>query len=210
MKREYEEHSSESVYRKLSFLRSTNTSSETSTASYINTSLKLVENYIKVKTKIRFVGGIYGSLLSGRDSTGGLQVQGYNGSSKLRFWNGVGASVDIGSTLQKNTDYEIEFICNGKNISLTINNSSYTSSNGKTPLTCSQNIGMFASIRNTGLDSATNMRIYYCKIYNSSGIILRDFQPMLRIADQKPGMFDYITNSFYTQANPSAPEFEYE
>ena len=203
------EHSSESVYRKLSYLRSTTAAGEPSVASYINTGLKLVENYIKVKTKIRFVCGIYGSLLSGRDSTGGFQVQGYTAASKLRFYNGVGA-VDIGPRLSINTDYEIEFICNGTNISLILNNSSYTSSNGKTPLTCSQNLGMFASIRNTGITSESNMRIYYCKIYNSSGTILRDFQPMLRIADQKPGMFDYITNSFYTQANPSASEFEYE
>lgn len=98
-------------------------------------------------------------------------------------------------------------ICNGGNISLTYNDKSYTTSNSNlVPITSTENLGMFASIRNNnGIASSSNLRIYYLKLYNSSNVCLRDFCPMLKLIDNKPGMFDYITNEFYIKMSFHIP-----
>ena len=49
-------------------------------------------------------------------------------------------------------------------------------------------------------------RIYFANIYNN-GVLVRDLIPVLRILDNKPGMYDKVTNTFFTNAGTG--EFSY-
>lgn len=46
-------------------------------------------------------------------------------------------------------------------------------------------------------DTKGKYRIYYLKIWDN-GVLVGDFVPVLRKYDQKPGMYDSVTNTFYT------------
>lgn len=65
------------------------------------------------------------------------------------------------------------------------------------------NIYLFACNENDS-GSVSNVNgirtIYYCKIWNT-GTLVRDFIPVRRIEDGKLGLFDKITNMFYTSPN---------
>lgn len=48
--------------------------------------------------------------------------------------------------------------------------------------------------------------IYYCKIYtlvNGESVLTRDYYPCYRKSDNKPGMYDLVTNTFFTNAGSS-------
>ena len=49
-----------------------------------------------------------------------------------------------------------------------------------------------------GVQQYSYCRIYYCKIYNGSEVLQRDFIPCYRKADNKPGLYDTVNNVFYT------------
>lgn len=51
-------------------------------------------------------------------------------------------------------------------------------------------------------------QVRYCKIFDESGRIIRNYIPALRTYDNKPGMFDLVTREFLT--NSGADEFLYE
>ena len=44
------------------------------------------------------------------------------------------------------------------------------------------------------------MKVYFCKLWDSNGILVRDFVPVIRIGDNKPGMYDKKNKVFYTNA----------
>ena len=49
-----------------------------------------------------------------------------------------------------------------------------------------------------GVQQYSYCRIYYCKIYNGSEVLQRDFIPCYRKADNKPGLYDTVNDVFYT------------
>lgn len=49
----------------------------------------------------------------------------------------------------------------------------------------------------TKIDYAANLKLYHLTISTSDGIVLRDFFPCERKSDNKPGLYDIITNTFY-------------
>ena len=53
---------------------------------------------------------------------------------------------------------------------------------------------------------SNNMRRYACKFYQN-GTLIRDFVPCIRNSDNKPGMYDRVNNTFYT--NAGSGEFKY-
>lgn len=40
--------------------------------------------------------------------------------------------------------------------------------------------------------------MYYCKIYNDNGELVRDYIPCIRRSDLKAGLYDLVTCEFYT------------
>ena len=49
-------------------------------------------------------------------------------------------------------------------------------------------------------------RIYFCRIYDN-GVLVRDFLPVRRKSDSKPGMYDLVEGKFYVKKNANAAEF---
>ena len=63
-----------------------------------------------------------------------------------------------------------------------------------------------------GVDSASGSRgfygrCYYFKIWDGSNTLIRDLVPCIRNSDGKPGMYDRVNNTFYT--NAGSGEFKY-
>lgn len=55
-----------------------------------------------------------------------------------------------------------------------------------------------------GRNATSNVRIYSCKLYDDTTLV-RDFIPCIRIADNKPGMYDIVGSTFYV--NQGVGEF---
>lgn len=56
------------------------------------------------------------------------------------------------------------------------------------------------------LGDSGNVKLYYCKIWDNKKLV-RDFIPVVRKTDAKPGLFDLVKNKFYI--NAGAGEFHY-
>jgi hypothetical protein len=62
-----------------------------------------------------------------------------------------------------------------------------------------QNLYLFANNLAGNVSNFSQAKLYSCKIYNNS-ILVRDFIPCYRKADNKPGLYDVINDVFYTNA----------
>lgn len=61
-------------------------------------------------------------------------------------------------------------------------------------------IYLFAVHRETNvLENNAQKRIYYCKLYNN-GTLVRDMIPCYRVSDNVIGMYDLVSNTFFTNA----------
>lgn len=69
-----------------------------------------------------------------------------------------------------------------------------------------KNIYLF-KVNNDNTDGFTG-KIFYFQLYSGEDELIRNFIPALRKSDNKPGMYDTITNTFYTNAGIN--EFLYE
>ena len=56
-----------------------------------------------------------------------------------------------------------------------------------------------------GIICKGELKMYYCRIWDN-GVLIRDFIPVIRKADQKPGLYDLVEHKFYT--NKGAGEFD--
>ena len=80
----------------------------------------------------------------------------------------------------------------------TLNNTSGTFETNTISTTYS--IYLFAVHRATNvIDSDAQKRIYYCKLYNN-GTLVRNLIPCYRISDNVIGMYDLVSNTFFTNA----------
>ena len=68
------------------------------------------------------------------------------------------------------------------------------------------NIYLFG-LNNNGLANPAYMKLYYCNLWDNNKLI-RDYIPVIRNSDNKPGMFDRVTKTFFT--NQGTGEFTYE
>ena len=65
-------------------------------------------------------------------------------------------------------------------------------------------ITLFSKRNSSGVDIRGTQRIYFTKIY-SDGTLIRSFIPCVRKSDNKPGMYDTVSKTFYI--NAGAGEF---
>lgn len=47
-----------------------------------------------------------------------------------------------------------------------------------------------------------NIRIYYCKLWDTNGQLIRNMIPCYRKSDSVPGFYDLVNNTFYTNSGP--------
>ena len=59
----------------------------------------------------------------------------------------------------------------------------------------------------TDVNAYCYYKMFRCKIFDKSNILQKDFVPALRASDSKPGLYDLVTDTFYT--NSGTGEFSY-
>ena len=81
----------------------------------------------------------------------------------------------------------------------------YTDTRTTSTITDNTDIILFGYINTSG-NNPRKQTMYNCKIYND-GELVRDLVPALRKADNKPGMYDFVSGQFFT--NLGSGEFTY-
>lgn len=169
---------------------------ESSGTQYINTGFLTETTY---KVKIRF----------SPQNTSVIQDIGVTGNTPnwfevqegavFSFANTKVANINVGSIY--NIDYYFQAVDPKANIKVSDDNGnelgSLTDSKGPTT---NKLFYLWAYTPNTTTASTGIMKIYSCQIYNSKALMVRNFVPCVRISDNVAGMFDLVTNTFYTNA----------
>lgn len=101
---------------------------------------------------------------------------------------------------------EFEFSCQGSITTLICNGVSSTYTINKGVFISPVSIKIFAQDRN-GTITVTRQAKLYRMIIKDNGSVVRDYLPALRNADSKPGFYDIVNNTFYT--NAGSGEFLY-
>ena len=141
---------------------------------------------------IEFTGNGYRQLM-------GVSLNGTNfiGITSGNYLEVGGSSSWVLGTTRNN----VTFLHNSECIELLVGENMAT--NGVSSYDSSNNMKIF-----TGVDNVDQYlcigKIYRCKIYSSDGTLpVRDMYPVYRVSDNKPGMFDTITEEFFTTIGPS-------
>lgn len=102
-----------------------------------------------------------------------------------------------------NTKYAELFIDNNNAtlIDTDVNNVQYTYTTTYTPEASSLDISMYLFARNQNGTAyrPAKIRLYSCKIYDNN-VLVRDFVPCYRKADNEIGLYDLVNGVFYTNA----------
>ena len=85
-----------------------------------------------------------------------------------------------------NTDYEVEFSTTYENAYLKVNEETIITSSGQQ--TSNTEVMIFASEYHIWQNKIAKAKLYYCKIYDSSNVLVRDYVPAYRKTDSKPGL----------------------
>ena len=144
--------------------------------------------------------GKTGVLINGYQSNSARQgVTYYTGSNKIGYyWFGVGYKENTTLT-SVGIDLKKRFQLTQSKDSITLRQNDYVVSNtysGNTT-TNSQHIYLFNTSANA---NHTNGTIYWAKILNSSGRVIRNFIPCYRKSDGEIGLYDLVDGIFYTNS----------
>lgn len=179
-----------SEYQQVEYIESTGTQ-------YINTGINTNTTTSRYETKINpsLVSGtigIFGTRNSSTANQSSMNVFIIDGAFRLDWLNGsMGSSVRISS----NTEYTIS-ITRGL---ATINNVNYrfvetTSIDSLYPFY----VGSFNNVGSV-FSNGFSGKIYYSKLYNNN-ILVFDGVPCYRKSDNEIGMYDFVSNTFFTNA----------
>ena len=122
-------------------------------------------------------------------------------SSQHRFEYGTYNSSYTQSSVSANTVYTVDL--DGINNQITINNTTYNTNFDRTlPNT---NLTLFVTDGDTGgYYYGSGVRMYYCKLYNLSGELVRDFIPVMRKSDCEVGLYDKVSKTFFGNSGSGA------
>lgn len=83
----------------------------------------------------------------------------------------------------------------------TVNGRTYAFADSLKPFTCPSTALIFAAHTGNTVDTrCPKGEIFYLKITDENGIVVRDMVPCYRKSDVKPGMYDLVGKRFYTNA----------
>lgn len=189
------------TYQQVLFLQSSGTQ-------HIVTSVPIAPT-VETRSIGRFTGSNSASvsLIGGRNNNNNngryipLSINGSD-TSKLRWAYGTS---DLNSNYSAYTLNNI--IYNDSNHKVYLNgieimNASDTSLN----TTSQQNVTLFGMSGYSGVSYKATGRLYYVAFYNNeTGVLMGDYVPCYRKSDNKPGMYDLVTDTFFT--NEGTGEF---
>ena len=206
----------EKVLSKVRFIEDTSVISEytklkcliSSGTQYIDTGFK-GKNNIDFDYKVNFTSvttssgyGIGGEWENGKSLYLGLIRS--NGTFAYHYRN-TASPVVVLNTIEANKDYSIQgHMWSGEQY-MTINGTKSDIGTITGTFTSTQNITLFRVTSSSPIYCYA--KIYECKIWDNNALI-RDYIPVLRNSDNKPGMYDRVTKTFFT--NQGTGEFTYE
>ena len=123
------------------------------------------------------------------------------------FYYGYGAAVQTSFTPVTNTKYTVETSLSAGSQTMKVNGTTIASGSSSSSYNIGVNLYMFGANYSTPQYLA-KAKLYCCKIWDDNGKLVRNFVPALRNSDNKPGMWDRVTKTFYT--NAGSGEFTYE
>lgn len=180
-------------YQQVEYLQSTGTQ-------YVDTGILLSDNYERVEVKLNVTSANNRSryFSSWSDSLNRGAIIAY-GTSTNPLGNIYVGSTDYSITNTAiNTDYTIDLTADnglltgsycGVNVNKSYNGSVVTG----------YKIGLFCEFNNQGASGQCTAKIYYFRLHTSAGL-QRDYIPCYRKLDNKPGMYDIVNDTFYTNA----------
>lgn len=107
------------------------------------------------------------------------------------------ASVASDNIDKINTD--IEIVINPVSGTAKVNGTNFTFTPLSGSLTTTKNYGIFSRIANNGTVQSRKSRFYYFKFFRDNQEI-GNFIPCIRTLDSKPGMYDTVSGTFFTNA----------
>ena len=166
-------------------------------------------SYLKIETKLNL------NSLSYWTPWNTLFIYGYTASNycflgrnawsgNFEFWNGnspQGTNVSVSAWI----DYVIQNVADNWTQTININGNTTTSSCGTSlntwviPLFCRYGDAYSGPGYEYGY-YATDLKVYYFKIYTATNTLARDFVPCYRKSDSVIGMYDLVNDVFYTNS----------
>ena len=156
-----------------------------------------------INSSMTLIGNNYHDEIFGCYSSGG---DGYAPADN-RYWVRTRnrafliSSTQVFISLPNNTQINLQYNMGGnQKISVSGVETSLPSPTSTLPI--SQTLSIFA-FHNNGYSGYAHMKVESFKIYHSADLI-RDLVPCYRKSDSKPGLYDLVNGTFYTNANTSA------
>lgn len=169
---------------------------QSSGTQYINTNYCVSSEHIDIEFKCFFQSSTSGLSLFGSNSPYNLVPYSY-GSRVFTHW--VGSSSNLMSITYRESINNVKYTVNNGtltcNLDGTITTASYTGS-----IISSVPIYIFGKNGNgTSMEKGSGYRLYSWKLYDN-GILVRDYIPCYRKADNEIGLYDIVNDIFYTNA----------
>ena len=148
---------------------------------------------LTVDTRIETTDVSYNSAICGLIGGRGFYFHTQNGNISL--WNNDGKEIDVANSIQQNTVHDVQASTTNDQMSITIDGVVYTE-NIVPSAVGSSNFSLFRHSANY----RAKLKMYYFKLYDSSGILVRDYIPVRRDSDGVLGMYDLVNGVFYSNA----------
>ena len=182
-------------YQQVEYLRATGTQ-------YINTGVKTA-NGIGIKAVISCANNAENPMLCGASTTSSNRFFLWTFDAQLKIAYGYrDAYTRTNHTWAINTVYDIDATIGTSKITLKqIGAGGWTyEANVTTQFNGSIDLYLLATnVSGTSTGNKLSGKLYSASMYNS-GRKIRDFIPCYRLSDSKPGLYDLVSNTFYTNA----------
>ena len=175
-------------YEALSYIESSGTQ-------YINTGITgsgSIKTTAEIEIKSPYPTSWWAVFGACASNTNRSYLIGINGISTMTVQAGNSVYQDVTNAFSVGTRYEI-ILDGGKAYINGVQKTNLTPSSYTTPVT----IAIFRQAYSSSSSMAyAKMKLFACKMW-SSGVLVRDFIPVLRLSDSQAGLYDRVNNVFY-------------
>lgn len=182
-----------SIYKKVEYL-------ENIENSYIDTGINTTEYKLVMEYQCRGMFSYAFNLFFGRQTSQGSgnlsDYVGYRDSTHTVASTGAVQYGQRAPIFNENVFLEYSNIINNRYVKF--DNTTYTTSTTN-PVDASKNVFLFC-INYGGVPTAyfSKLAVSFLQMYDKDNNLIRDYKPVVRISDNKPGLYDKVSGQFYT------------
>lgn len=184
-------------YQRIKYIESTGTQ-------YINTNynpVTLTGSYCEFQCPTIGTTTEYDTIFGSYDNnnTSSYQLNTYNGGRFSR--NNYNYDISISTNVEK--------IGHSKNRNILLSTNNTSTSIDSTTLTNNYPIYIFANNSNDSIDNISkSLKLYHLILFENSRV-MHEYVPVIRISDNKPGLYDEVNGEFLINNNQSGSDFLY-